>query len=380
MSFLSKQHADNIIKEIGLDLDYDINIMDENGIIISSTVSSRIGDLHIGAKNIVDHKLDKYIVNEFNTEPFMKQGVNLPILYKDKIIGVIGITGSIPEVEKVGNIVRKMTEILIYENIKKNNDSNVRRIIYRFVDKWMLIENIEQNKNFINNGKNININVLLPRRCLVIDYNRSDQLILSLEGQEKIRKMDEDIRSMVKSIPDIVYYHLKTEQYFFVPVISNSEISALFFNLRKLIMSKYNESLFGGFDGTIAGTTNINSLLNEALMALDCADEENELLSYNDLTLEPLINTITEKESISFLERFFKTKDYNLIADYIVLISVYFENDGSIQDIAENLYIHKNTVQYRIKKMTETTGYDIRKPKHCANFFIAKLLFDKYLS
>lgn len=380
MSFLSKQHADNIIKEIGLDLDYDINIMDENGIIISSTVSSRIGDLHIGAKNIVDHKLDKYIVNEFNTEPFMKQGVNLPILYKDKIIGVIGITGSIPEVEKVGNIVRKMTEILIYENIKKNNDSNVRRIIYRFVDKWMLIENIEQNKNFINNGKNININVLLPRRCLVIDYNRSDQLILSLEGQEKIRKMDEDIRNMVKSIPDIVYYHLKTEQYFFVPVISNSEISALFFNLRKLIMSKYNESLFGGFDGTIAGTTNINSLLNEALMALDCADEENELLSYNDLTLEPLINTITEKESISFLERFFKTKDYNLIADYIVLISVYFENDGSIQDIAENLYIHKNTVQYRIKKMTETTGYDIRKPKYCANFFIAKLLFDKYLS
>lgn len=380
MSFLSKQHADNIIKEIGLDLDYDINIMDENGIIISSTVSSRIGDLHTGAKNIVDHKLDKYIVNEFNTEPFMKQGVNLPILYKDKIIGVIGITGPIPEVEKVGNIVRKMTEILIYENMKKNNDSNVRRIIYRFVDKWMLIENIEQNKNFINNGKNININVLLPRRCLVIDYNRSDQLILSLEGQEKIRKMDEDIRNTVKTIPDIVYYHLKTEQYFFVPVISNSEISALFFNLKKLIMSKYNESLFGGFDGTVAGTTNINSLLNEALMALNCADEENELLSYNDLTLEPLINTITEKESISFLERFFKTKNYNMIADYIALISVYFENDGSIQDIAENLYIHKNTVQYRIKKMTEITGYDIRKPKHCANFFIAKLLFDKYLS
>ena len=130
MSFLSKQHADNIIKEIGLDLDYDINIMDENGIIISSTVSSRIGDLHIGAKNIVDHKLDKYIVNEFNTEPFMKQGVNLPILYKDKIIGVIGITGSIPEVEKVGNIVRKMTEILIYENIKKSKDARWLPLVF----------------------------------------------------------------------------------------------------------------------------------------------------------------------------------------------------------------------------------------------------------
>lgn len=44
-------------------------------------------------------------------------------------------------------------------------------------------------------------------------------------------------------------------------------------------------------------------------------------------------------------------------------IRLYFQYDGQTERMAAALYLHKNTVHYRLQKLKEKTGYSIRVPR-----------------
>ena len=47
---------------------------------------------------------------------------------------------------------------------------------------------------------------------------------------------------------------------------------------------------------------------------------------------------------------------------YMKLMEVFIEEDGSVIRMADRLYVHKNTIQYKLKIMEALNGRDIRKP------------------
>lgn len=57
------------------------------------------------------------------------------------------------------------------------------------------------------------------------------------------------------------------------------------------------------------------------------------------------------------------------------MLIVFSKNDGSINLTSKELYIHKNTLQYRLKKIKELTGYDPRKLRDFSILYIATLLY-----
>ncbi|MFQ9679345.1 MAG: PucR family transcriptional regulator [Ruthenibacterium lactatiformans] len=56
----------------------------------------------------------------------------------------------------------------------------------------------------------------------------------------------------------------------------------------------------------------------------------------------------------------------------------YFAAEGSIQAAADALYIHKNTLQYRLKRLEELTGCDVRRPSQAPVFYMAVLFSRKW--
>ena len=57
------------------------------------------------------------------------------------------------------------------------------------------------------------------------------------------------------------------------------------------------------------------------------------------------------------------------------LLETYFFHDMSLKDTCEELYLHKNTLQYKLDKIHKTTGYNPRSFKHAAVLYIGlKLL------
>ncbi|MBE6096999.1 MAG: PucR family transcriptional regulator [Schwartzia succinivorans] len=60
-----------------------------------------------------------------------------------------------------------------------------------------------------------------------------------------------------------------------------------------------------------------------------------------------------------------------------VYMLAYFEADGSLTKASEMLFIHKNTLQYKLHRIAQLTGYDIRKPREAAVFAMALMFFDE---
>ena len=55
----------------------------------------------------------------------------------------------------------------------------------------------------------------------------------------------------------------------------------------------------------------------------------------------------------------------------IGVLEVLYETEGSITAASEALHMHKNTLQYKLKRIYERTGYDPRSLRYSALFLIA---------
>ena len=121
---LSKAIAQRIVLEMMNVIPYNINVMDEKGIIIGSGDIDRIGNIHEGAKRAID---SKHIIEIYEDNEKMKPGVNEPIIFNNEIIGVIGITGQPDEVIRFSKLVR-VTAVLLIEQIIIDEDIHNKRL------------------------------------------------------------------------------------------------------------------------------------------------------------------------------------------------------------------------------------------------------------
>lgn len=89
MSILEPELAQKFIDKIAKHLEYNINIMNDKGIIIASKDASRVGNFHEVAFSMLEGTLETGIVNENQKYLGTKPGVNLFIDYKNKHEGVM---------------------------------------------------------------------------------------------------------------------------------------------------------------------------------------------------------------------------------------------------------------------------------------------------
>lgn len=58
------------------------------------------------------------------------------------------------------------------------------------------------------------------------------------------------------------------------------------------------------------------------------------------------------------------------------MILAYIKNNGSISKTSSDLFIHKNTLQYRLNKVAKMTGYNPRELKSLIVLYLALELMD----
>ena len=119
--------AKKFIERITQYTEYNVNIMDEKGIIIASKNTSRIGTFHEVALQIIQGDKDTIIVDNENTQFGVKKGVNMAIYYKKRKEGVIGITGDPDEVMPIALVIKMSVEVMLehelfkYEKMQRRN-------------------------------------------------------------------------------------------------------------------------------------------------------------------------------------------------------------------------------------------------------------------
>lgn len=373
---ISAKSAQQIASEISTIVKQHINIMDAEGYIIASTNPTRIGNFHEGAKKIVEEHLEEFYVTREAETATTRAGLNLPIIINGETIGVVGITGEYEQVYNYGQIVRKMTEILVRDNYLKERERFDKKIVSRYLEDWILGNGLGQGQSFIERGIALHIDITRPRRIMVVRLDDFHQLANTGEGQKIIEKVEQAIQHYIYKETDSIYLRLTTKLICLVTPRSNEKMRELAEQLIQSVQNEYQVQLLAGIDSSITGTTDVKSAYSKANKASHaCHTPAKSIMLYDQMNMEIFMDDIPKKMKGEYLLKVFSGCSLEEMQRWIYLLDAYYAAEGSIELTAKKLFIHKNTLQYKLKKLEELTGYDVRLPSNSPVFYMAILFF-----
>ena len=81
-----------------------------------------------------------------------------------------------------------------------------------------------------------------------------------------------------------------------------------------------------------------------------------------------------------FLNEVFKKGSFeNIDRETLMTIQAFFENNLNVSETSRKLFVHRNTLVYRLDKIKKITGLDLREFEHAITFKVA-LMVQKYLT
>ena len=135
--------------------------------------------------------------------------------------------------------------------------------------------------------------------------------------------------------------------------------------------------------GTIVGEIKeVSRSYKEARMALDVGKiffEEKDVIAYSTLGIGRLIYQLPIPLCKMFIKEIFDNKspdDFD--EETLTTINKFFENSLNVSETSRQLYIHRNTLVYRLDKLQKSTGLDLRVFEDAITFKIA-LMVVKYM-
>ena len=131
--------------------------------------------------------------------------------------------------------------------------------------------------------------------------------------------------------------------------------------------------------------TNIKDLANsfkEAQIALEVSkvfDTEKNIVNYDHLGIARLIYQLPTTLCEMFLKEVFKQGSIeSLDQETLFTIQSFFENNLNVSETSRGLFVHRNTLVYRLEKIRKITGLDLREFDDAIVFKVA-LMVKKYL-
>ena len=135
--------------------------------------------------------------------------------------------------------------------------------------------------------------------------------------------------------------------------------------------------------GTIVSEIkDVSRSYKEAKMALDVGKifySTKNVIAYNNLGIGRLIYQLPLPLCRMFIKEIFDGKSPDEFDDEtLTTINKFFENSLNVSETSRQLYIHRNTLVYRLDKLQKSTGLDLRVFEDAITFKIA-LMVVKYM-
>jgi len=135
--------------------------------------------------------------------------------------------------------------------------------------------------------------------------------------------------------------------------------------------------------GTVVGhVRDLARAYKEAQVAIEVGkvfDTEKSIINYENLGIGRLIYQLPTTLCDMFLQEVFKKNPIDsLDQETLYTINKFFENNLNVSETARKLFVHRNTLVYRLEKIKKLTGLDLREFDDAITFKVA-LMVKKYL-
>lgn len=370
---LSQKIAKNIVREVNAVIPMKINIMDERGIIIASSDAKRVNTFHEGAYQIVTDQISEIRVNYDGEFDGALEGINYPLKIQNYIVGVLGITGVYDEIKESANIIKRMTELILENAYSVEQKQLKENICNRYLSEWFNGEAKNITKDFVKKGKALGFDITMPRRLMVCSLyiKDTDESIRSMQVIEEAEKSLK--QRIVRINHSNIYYESGSALICAITAKDDNEIIETVTLLKNEIENKYPVKLAIGIDSPMGNYTFAKLAFIRATKANRACMRTHkwDVRFYDDLNMEVFCDELEEGIKLEFINKIFRGFTNEEIRETMILLEVYYDMEGSINKAADKLFIHKNTLQNRLKQITERTGYDPRSIRHSSLFYIA---------
>lgn len=371
--FISEHHAQNIVNEMKLAIHKDINIMDEEGVIIASTNPVRCGQKHQGAVRIIRESLSSLLIQEDDPASGVQAGINLPIMFHGETVGVIGITGDPAEVSVFGDIIKRMTEIMVESAKQQEQADLIDRAKSLFVENWLFAERLDWAELRLR-GRLLGIDISAPYTVALLHLTDAASGTAP-EDPDEIRnsRILSTIQSQILDGKKHFCVVIRNQIILLLHRSSKEETHKILTRVSQTINSYYHRQIRGGVSRPSQDAKDIRHCYLEAQMAEAIANRasQNKIIFYDESSFEFIVGSIPQSIRENLQEMVFSACTPEEKRDFIELIRLYFDQNGNINSCAEALYVHRNTIQYRIDQLWKKTGYHLRRAKEATLLYFA---------
>lgn len=373
--FITQRYAQSIVDEVKASLHRDINIMDETGTILASTNPARRGTLHQGAVRIIREGLPSLTILHDDPASGVQRGINLPISMDGQTVGVIGITGAPEEVSLFGEIIQHMTQIMLANARQAEQSDLLDRAKSLFVENWLFAPSPDWPELELR-GRLLGLDVTAPYTVALLELSGGEA-----GGPERAEDLAEMrsglvLRMIQTRLRDDPRHYCAVIRSRIIVLLCRTDHGRSYRTIRDIcrdIRSFYGLSVHGGISGPSRDPMDIRRCYLEARTANAAAAQSTRepVVFYDQVSLEFIVRSIPRSLRQDLDRLIFAPCTPQERESFLQTIRLYFEQDGDIRRCADKLFVHRNTVQYRLDQLRRKTGYDLRIPKDAILLYLA---------
>ncbi len=360
---MDKKLAEVIVREIMERLGKNINLMDRTGTIIASGDPSRIGNVHEGALEVIKTGKERIVINpEKGAKAYSgsKPGVNLSIKYRGEILGVVGITGHPEDVLEFASLVVMMAELLIERSIFESESERVNRTKNFLMEECLKKDPDLDHIQFKLKGLGLQLEQPYQLAILRVEDGKSrSHDTFSVHNQIRNRLIELPVLYQFVNDRDFVFLLISQPFYKFDDILSYiiNDFKNHFRHVQVGLPQAFNELKEARFH------------FKRTIQTLDMTNEERVVPEQFESQL--LISKVTEDYGDWFVENRLR----NLPSNLIKTLMVYFDHDLNMSQTAKQLFVHRNTLIYRLDRVKEIVGLDPRQFKDAVELQLAIWLY-----
>lgn len=338
----------------------DISVMDMEGSLLASTEDTRSEKSFPLVQDMLSTKVECMTAEGYQ---FFK------VFDDNEVEYIVAINGEDEDAYKVGKIAAfQIQNLLIAYKERYDKDNFIKNLL---LDNLLLVD-------IYTRAKKLHIENNVPRLVYLIESNNDKDTntsvmdvirgIYPVKARDFITAVDENNIILVKDVSE------------------DSSRTALEKTART-ITDMLNSEAMGrvriAMGSVVSDLRDISRSYKEAKIALEVGKifyEDKYTINYNRLGIGRLIYQLPISLCKMYIEEIFKNiKVEDFDEETLNTVNKFFENSLNISETSRQLYIHRNTLVYRLDKLQKNTGLDIRTFDDAITFKIA-LMVAKYMN
>ncbi len=319
----------------------------------------------LAASTFEPSEISKEILDVFAASPAESQsfqGYHFFKIYDEGQLSYVLLTkGTGDDAYMIGKVTVKQIEGLIVAYKQRFDRNNFIQNL--LLDNLLLVD-------ISNQAKKLHINQDTLRVVYLVETNTDEDIItmesvrsaFAPDSQDVITAVDEKNIVVVKELSDQDgYEELEKTARLFVDMLSTVRVS---------------------YGTIVSQLKDVSKSYKEARMAMEVGEifyPEKTVVAYHTLGLGRLIYQLPLSLCRMFMVEVLGENLPNTFdEETLTTIEKFFENNLNVSETARQLFVHRNTLVYRLEKLEKTTGLDIRIFENALVFQIA-LMVAKYM-